>query len=184
MPGFIRRPLASAAVLAVSLVTLLSCSETTAVDSGSAPDEASTSSLFGSAPKLVECPTSETQSTTAQIGVDGGLLQLGGTSVMIPIGALLGDTEFTLTVPASRYVEVQIEAQGHEGQRFDFELPVVVSVDYSRCSRSNILRAPLAAWYIDDDTKQLLEEMVSIDDKLLQRVTFTTGHLSTYAIAE
>jgi hypothetical protein len=182
MPGFTRRPLASAAVLAVSLVTLLSCSETTAVDSGSAPDEAI--SLFGSAPRLVECPTSETQSTTAQIGVDGGLLQLGGTVVTIPVGALLGDTEFTLTVPASRYVEVQIEAEGHEGQRFDFELPVVVNVDYSRCSRSNILRAPLTAWYIDDDTKQLLEEMVSIDDKLLQRVTFTTGHLSTYAIAE
>lgn len=183
MPGFIRRPLASAAVLAVSLATLLSCSEPTAVSRG-ASDEDSTISLFGSAPRLVECPTNETQTTTAQIGVDGGVLQLGGTIVTIPVDALLGDTEFTLTVPASRYVEVRIEAEGHEDQRFDFELPVVVTVDYSRCSRSNILRAPLTAWYIDDVTKQLLEEMVSIDNKLLQRVTFTSDHLSTYAIAE
>ena len=33
------------------------------------------------------------------------------------------------------------------------------------------------------DTKELLELMPSIDNKLTRTVTFTTGHLSGYALA-
>ena len=42
---------------------------------------------------------------------------------------------------------------------------------------------PLTAWHIDPVTHELLEPMVSIDNKLLHTVTFTTIHLSGYALA-
>ena len=86
-----------------------------------------------------------------------------------------------MTVPASRYLEVDISVAGHE--HFIFELPVVVTMSYARCNRSNIDFRPLSAWYIDSATKEPLEQMPSIDNKLLKTLTFTTGHLSGYAVA-
>jgi hypothetical protein len=38
-------------------------------------------------------------------------------------------------------------------------------------------------WYIDSDTKAMLEPMGGVDNKLLKTITFTTGHLSGYAVA-
>jgi hypothetical protein len=139
--------------------------------------------LFGSAPKLVACPTSQSETTTGFISPLGGSLEVAGASVVFPAGALLEETEFTVTVPAGQFVEVEIEATGFG--HFEFLEPIVVRIDYSRCSRSNILRAPLQVWYIDEATKALLErQTVLLDDKLIRTITFTTPHLSTYAVAE
>ena len=184
MSAHARRPIAATAVLALTVGALLSCSEPTAPANSGTPDEPSEFWFFGGSPELVECPTSQTQSTSTVIGVLGGLIQLAGATVSIPEGALLGDTRFTVTIPASRFVELRVHAEGHEDQRFDFRLPVVVTMDYSRCTRSNILSAPLTVWYVDDDSKELLEKMVTIDNKLTRDVIFITDHLSTYAIAE
>lgn len=136
---------------------------------------------FGGGNDLIECPSGETATASATIGVAGGVVKAGGVSIAIPANALLGDAEVTVMVPASRFVEVDISVAGSE--HFEFRLPVVVTMSYARCSRSNINLAPLSAWYIDSDTKALLEKMPSIDNKLLRTVTFTTLHLSGYAIA-
>jgi hypothetical protein len=137
--------------------------------------------VFSSAPRLVECPTDESISTEGSIGPLGGLLSIGGTSVVIPKGALLAPTNVTLTIPASKYVEIEIRAGDQE--HFVFELPIAVTIDYSRCNRSDVLFKPLSAWYIDSQTKAPLENMLGIDNKLTRSVTFTTPHLSGYAIA-
>jgi hypothetical protein len=136
---------------------------------------------FGGGSELIECPVGETATASAIIGIAGGIVSAGGTSIAIPANALLGDALVTVTVPASRFVEVDISVAGSE--HFEFEVPVVVTMSYARCARGNIDLSPLAAWYIDSDTKQLLERMPSIDNKLLRTVTFTTPHLSGYAIA-
>ena len=136
---------------------------------------------FGSGPKLIECPTTESFSNSGIIGVTGGSLSAGGVTIAIPANALLSDAVVSITVPASKYVEADITVQGSE--HFVFQLPVVVTMSYARCSRSNIDLVPLSAWYIDSNTKQLLEKQPSFDNKLLRTVTFTTGHLSGYAIA-
>lgn len=137
--------------------------------------------LLGGGSKLIECPSNETATNTGVIGIAGGVLSAGGVSIAIPANALLSDVVVSITVPASKYVEADISVQGSE--HFDFQLPVIVTMSYARCSRSNIDLLPLSAWYIDSSTKQMLERQPSIDDKLLRAVTFTTDHLSGYAIA-
>lgn len=134
-------------------------------------------------PKLVSCPTSQTQSATATISpLLGGTVSVGGSSVTLPVGAVALPTVITVTIPASNYMEVEVRAGGLE--HLVFQLPVRIAIDYSRCDRSNIDRAPLSAWYIDRETKALLEDMRGTDDKGARTVTFTTGHLSSYAIAQ
>lgn len=162
----------------VALVVSAACSEPTAPE----PD-ANRFLGFGSGSNLIECPTSTTQSTSGLISAqDGGILSVAGSTLLIPAGALLSDANVTLTVPASRYMEVHLKVEGTE--HYTFQLPVVVTIGYGRCSRSNIFRSSMTAWYIDADTKALLEHMGGIDNKLLRTVTFTTPHFSAYAVAE
>ena len=136
-------------------------------------------SLFD--PKPLVCPTSESAATTADVGPLGGLVSAGGTSVSIPAGALLETVTLTVTVPASNYVEIDVSVAGAES--FIFELPVVVTVSYDRCTRTNIDFSPISAWHFDQGTGELLQQMPSVDNKLLRTVTFTTGHLSGYILA-
>jgi hypothetical protein len=142
-------------------------------------------SLLGpspSTPKLVTCPTDQTQTESAVIGPLGGVLSIGGTKVVFPAGALLGLTTVTLTIPASPYVEIDIETDGANYFPNALKQPTV-TIDYSRCTRTDVLYKPLTAWYIDALSKELLEKMAGVDDKLTKSVTFTTSHFSGYAIA-
>lgn len=132
-------------------------------------------------PTLVQCPTDQTQSTSGIIGVLGGTLSVGGTSVVIPAGALLGDTPITLTVPASRYMEIDVSVAGQS--TFFFQNPISVTIDYSRCTNLTLFSPPVSAWHIDTETKELLENMGGLDVRLLKQITFSTIHLSGYAIA-
>jgi hypothetical protein len=132
-------------------------------------------------PSLLECPTNTTLQTQATVGLLGGVVQLGGTVVSIPVGALLEPTTIVVTIPASRYMEIDVSVPGTTS--FLFQQPIAVTIDYSRCQRNNISLAPLQVWHIDLTTNTLLEEMPSIDSKLTQTITFTTGHLSGYALA-
>lgn len=132
---------------------------------------------------LVECPTSVSSSASALVTpLGGGVATAGGSSISVPAGAVLVPTTITITVPASNYMEVDITADG--APHYTFQKPVTVSIDYSRCSRANIEKSSLTAWYIDSATKALLERMQSSDDKLARRVSFSTGHLSGYAVAD
>ena len=130
-------------------------------------------------PRLIQCPSTEAVSTSSVITALGGSLSIGGVSLLIPAGALLGDALVTVTVPVSQYLEVEINVAGSD--HFVFELPVTATISYARCGRGWLL--PLSAWHIDGETKALLERMPSIDNKLLRTVTFTTGHLSWYALS-
>ncbi|HYC80889.1 MAG TPA: hypothetical protein VEB65_03825 [Solirubrobacterales bacterium] len=135
-----------------------------------------------SGPTLVECPTDATRSKTGTIGLLGGTISLDGHSISLPFGAVLLPVSITLTVPASQYMEVDITANGLE--HFEFLKPVDVTISYGRCTRTDIDHAPLSVWYIDSSTKALLEDMGGVDDKTARTVTFGTGHLSGYSIAQ
>jgi hypothetical protein len=130
---------------------------------------------------LIECPTNENQTATAVVTPLGGTLSVGGTSVVIPAGALVSTANVTVTIPASNILEIDVSVDGLP--HFIFASPITVTVSYARCNRSNIDHSPLTVWYIDSETKALIEPMGGIDNKLLQTVTFTTGHLSGYAVA-
>lgn len=172
------RRLVFSSVATLAVVAACSAASITGDDRSSSSANAS---LLAKAPALVQCPTNETASATGVVGPLGGLVQVGETSIQIPAGALLSEATVTVTVPQSNYMEVDISVAGVE--HFVFEQPVVVTLSYARCARSNIEAAPLSAWYIDSETKGLLEQMPSVDNKLTRSITFTTGHLSGYAVA-
>jgi hypothetical protein len=161
---------------ALLLASVVSCGEERATGTV----DPTTASL-ASSPSLVECPTNETLTRQLLVGPLGGLVDIGGTKVTIPAGALSLPTLITLTIPASRYVEIQVRANSLVS--FVFDAPVEITLDYSRCTRSDIDRVPLSAWYINAVTKQLLENMNGADDKASRTVKFQTDHLSNYAIA-
>jgi len=154
----------------------LSCGEQRATAPGTA-----TSRNDGSSHSLVECPTNETTTTSAVVGLLGGVINLGGTSITIPSGALTVPTLLKVTIPASQYMEIDVTAVGFTS--FVFQQPVSVTIDYSRCARSDIDQQTLHVWHIDPNTKQRLEDMGGTDDKASRRITFSTGHLSGYAVA-
>ncbi len=142
---------------------------------------AGTARLLATGTDLIECPNATPTTTSALVTPLGGLVSLGGMSISVPAGAVLAPTTISITTPASQYMEVDISVPGLE--HFVFELPVVVTISYARCNRADILRSPLTAWYIDSETKEPLEPMFGVDNKLARTVTFTTPHLSGYALA-
>jgi hypothetical protein len=135
-------------------------------------------------PKTVACPTNESASASAVVGPLGGVVTAlpTATAILLPAGSLLSATTVDVTVPASQSVVVEIVANGAE--HFTFALPVTIVLDYSRCTRSDILSDELSVYVYDPVTGQLGEKMVSVDNKLLRRITFATGHLTSYVVAE
>ena len=132
-------------------------------------------------PTLLECPSTTGVSGGGLVGVLGGTLAVGPVQVVIPAGALLSTQSISVTVPPSTYMEIDVSVAGTE--HFVFEQPITVKVDYGRCSDPGSGTSLLDVWYIDAGTKQPLERMPTVDDKLTRTVTFTTGHLSGYALA-
>lgn len=133
-------------------------------------------------PALISCGTSVTQSASGIIGPLGGVLETGHTRVSFPLGALSSLQPVTLTVPASNYAEIDVTVNGLV--HYVFSQPVSVTIDYSRCASPALDSVPLSVWYIDSQTKALLENMGGTDDKVAHTITFSTGHFSGYAVAD
>lgn len=128
---------------------------------------------------LAVCPSDQTQSTSGLISVLGGTVSIGGTSVVVPLGALLSSTDIELKIPASQYMEIGVTANGGH---FLFQQPIAITIDYSRCSPT-IQQKTLSVWNIDPTTHKLLQNMGGIDNKLTHQITFTSIHLSGFALA-
>lgn len=158
------------------LLAVTSCGEPRAT----APQAAVSRSQSGS-PTLIECPTNQTLSTSGLVGLLGGSVQLGATGITIPDGALTAPTLIQVTVPASRFMEIDVSAVGFTS--FLFQQPVTITIDYSRCNRNDLDPQTLQVWHIDPLTHQMLENMGGVVDTATQHITFTTGHLSGYAVA-
>lgn len=133
------------------------------------------------APRLLACSAAETRSTQDVVGVAGGTVQLGATAIRLPGGALAAPTLITLTIPASAYMEIEVQAE--DFATFVFQQPVSITIDYSRCADAAIEGNALAVWQIDPVTKAFLERQVGTDDRATRTITFTTDHLSGYAVA-
>jgi hypothetical protein len=127
-------------------------------------------------PELIVCPSDETRSVSAVLTPLGGVLSLGEHLLVVPQGALQLPVLVTMTEPASQYMEISVEVDGF--QHFEFLRPVTIALSYQRCDRSAYSWEPLQAWYIDQVTKELLENMGGIDLRWLELVLFRTGHLS------
>ena len=136
----------------------------------------------GTAPvaQLLVCPSTESFTASAVIGREGGSLSAGGATITLPHKAVSRPTLFTLTVPASPYVEVEIVAEGKP--HFNFDKRVLITLDYSRCGE-DVDQKSLSAWHIDTRSKALLDEMPGRKGLHDRNISFGTDHLSGYALA-
>src|SRR3982751_5304091 len=107
-PALLSLPLAWSVALAVG-----ACRDTVGVDRGRARQPASGPGVVASAdfasspePTLLACPTPTSASAAGGIATTGGTIEVNGTSIRIPPGAVAEPTEFTLTLPPSDYMEV------------------------------------------------------------------------------
>lgn len=132
-------------------------------------------------PVLLECPVETTTSTSSLIGPLGGVVNVGGHQLVIPPLAVLLPTQFTVTVPASQYVRVDITAGN--GQHYQFQKPVSITLSYARCTRNDIAKENLRIFYVDD-ANVILQDMGGTDDKGARTVTTGTDHLSGYIIGQ
>lgn len=177
--------------LVVALLAVVACTGDVTSPSPTATDAAATGSIAlwpipprtdVSGATLISCPTTSSQSVTEHIGISGGVLTIGNTSVVIPLGAVLFPQDFTLTIPQSPYAEIRVRAGSAE--HYLFQQPVLMSIDYSRCATPALDQHALSVWNIDPDSKALLEQMIGVDVKPTHTITFTTIHLSGYAVAD
>jgi hypothetical protein len=172
----------------LALVLAAACSsERTPPTRAVSPDRPAASLLTGGRGEvqqasLIECPSTTTQTSSTLIGPEGGILAVGNTRVVVPANAVLFPTTFSLTVPASKYVEIDVKAVGIE--HFQFLRPVIVTIDYGHCNSPDIAETDLSVWNIDPVTKALLEQMPSVENKLTRTITFATIHFSGYAVAD
>jgi len=132
-------------------------------------------------PTLLQCPVTQTQTITSLVTALGGIVSIAGTSVQIPAGALAIATNITVTIPQSPFMEIEVKA--NDLTSFVFQQDVSITIDYSRCPASEANKTPLSVWHIDTQTKQLLENRGGTDNKSTHRITFSTGHLSGYAVS-
>lgn len=179
-------PLVAAAIVVASAT--MSCDGPTEPPLEPAdPDELLTASVddgddgTSEEPAPLPCPGSETYTDTEIIGSLGGTVSAGGSSITLPMGAVLSPTEITLTVPPAEYMEIDIKANDQD--HFTFALPVTVVIGYGRCTDPAFEEEPLVAWHWDSLLGILLEPFPSVDDKTARTVTFETGHLSGFLIA-
>lgn len=173
MTRFLMTRLGIALVVAVGLTA---CAESDAPN-GPAEPQLSVSSN----PTLVECPSTSTLSSLGTVLPTGGVVALGGHRVTLPLGAVLSPTAIEIRDPASQFMMLDLRAGGQE--HYQFRAPISVTIDYSRCSRSNIDKGTLSVWLIDPATGALLQNMGGVDDKANHRITFQTDHFSGYALA-
>jgi hypothetical protein len=177
--------------LGVAVLALVGCSDVATrpgpgrldPDTTQAPDTIPPPDTTGiTQRRLIECPTNQASANSSLIGVLGGTVAAAGTSISLPAGAVLTSTLIRVTVPVSTYMEVEITA--NDLLAFLFLRTVTVTIDYSRCPTSVTAGKTLTVWQINPQTKLLITNMNGVNDPVQRRMTFTTSHLSGYAIAQ
>lgn len=171
----------SALLLATGLAA--ACGEQATTEIATPTAAPSVAARFSSSTGLnvLECPSAQSSSSSELVGLLGGLLSVDGTGIEVSLGAVLEPTLLIVNVPISDFMEIDVTADGFE--HFDFNRPVSISIDYSRCPSEEIRRGPLSVWYWDAETGAPLERMPSDDDPASKTITFTTDHLSGYVVA-
>ena len=172
----IRRGAAVCLTLAIA-----ACSADSPLTAPESSSQASVAAPESADPVPLYCPHSESLSAAKRIGPKGGTLNLAGTKLVVPRGAVPVETEFVMTIPAGDWLELDIDAGGAE--HYSFARPVTITVNYSRCATRAAETEALSAWYVDEASGALVQDMGAVDIKAGKKLSFETDHLSKYAIA-
>lgn len=161
---------------ALLLIVALACTDRTPTSVAPPPQADLIGSLLGPT-GLLKCSPLPYASSTATIGPNGGSINAGPHTLVIPAGALGEPTTITMTVPSGLGVNAVKFAP--EGLRFG--TPASLTMSYSNCSLLGKILPKRIAY--TDDHLNILSYLLSLDNLLSKRVTGKVNHFSDYAIA-
>jgi hypothetical protein len=169
----VRRALTIAALGFASLA-LASCGETPVA---TAPQQTiSQHNLLWPVTGLLACTPLPADSVTQVIGPDGGTINIGPHSFMVPAGALDSAVAITAVSPSSFVNRVAFQPSG-----LHFRHAARLTMSYANCGLlTNLLPARIA--YVDD-LLNILYFLPSLGHTQSQAVTASVRHFSDYAVA-
>ena len=123
---------------------------------------------------LLPCAVTTDQWNTANIGPNGGRLNVGPHSLVIPRGALTRQTQISAHAVRGNHVRVEFSPSG-----LQFSTPATLTLSYGVCAPKN---KPVQVVYLKDD-QHVSETEPSKDSRLTKSVAATIKHFSSYAVA-
>jgi len=123
---------------------------------------------------LLVCSSQPYQLTRQTIGYDGGTIQVGTHTLVIPRGALRQQTTITAEQMPGRTNSVRFSPEG-----LQFERPAALVMNYNNCL---LVLLPKRIVYTDENLK-ILEVLRSLDLFSRKTVSAPIDHFSRYAVA-
>ena len=123
---------------------------------------------------LLPCSVTTDQWNTANIGPNGGRLNVGPHSLVIPRGALSRQTQITAHAVRGNSVRVEFSPSG-----LQFATPATLTLSYGVCAPNG---KPVQVVYLKDD-QHISETEPSKDYRLEKSVEASIKHFSSYAVA-
>lgn len=165
-------------VAAAAIVGLLGCGERAPIGpvTESPSHDLVQSAPWLGLPTLLKCSPMPAASETAEIGPDGGVLQVGPHRLTIPAGALDGTVVITAVAPSDTVNRVELGPEG-----LTFARSISLTLSYANCQGLG-LAFPKQIAYTDGQLN-ILELLPSLDNFFARRVTGQVSHFSDYAIA-
>lgn len=173
--------LLSAALFGAAMVAALSCGDRAPTDVARAQPRPG-ADLFGWSPAspptvgLLTCTPLPYDSVTQTVGPEGGTIQVGAYTLVIPDSAL--DTAVTITAvaPSDTVNAVRFQPEG-----LHFQQKAQLTMSYANCNLLGSLVPKQIAY--TDSTLQIIDYLPSVDDFTSQTVTGRVRHFSEYALA-
>lgn len=126
-------------------------------------------------PRILRCGHNQPDSKTERIDQNGGKVTLRGHQLRVPAGAVTGPTDFTLSIPGTDRVEVDVVASG------PLSGTVELTINYVGCS--GLPKEDLKIWRLDAN-RNPRDDLGGTDDRVGRRVTTSLSHLSGYGVAQ
>jgi hypothetical protein len=125
---------------------------------------------------LLACIPQPYARTVQVVGSAGGVVRVGGHTLVIPRGALSTPTTITAEAPADAVASVRFQPEG-----LHFLRQATLTLDYSSCPAGRLQILKRVAYTTDQ--LDILSFLLSRDDLLRMRVSADLEHFSRYAVA-
>ena len=174
----------SSALLVGALLGALSCADRSPVAVNTTRAPRSQADLIGVEPPpppgqlsgVLYCYPLPAATNSATIGPEGGFLQVGPHTLIVPPGALASAVTITATAPSDTVNRVNFQPEG-----LTFQQPAAVVMSYTNCDLLGYTLPKKIAY--TTDLLVILDYLPSLDDSDSQTVRGWIRHFSDYAIA-
>jgi hypothetical protein len=125
---------------------------------------------------LLSCSALPPATGSKTIGSEGGTINVGPHSFVVPRGALSHPVTITATIEPEHVNHIQFKPEG-----LQFKKSASLTMSYANCNILNSL-LPKHIAHVDEDLN-ILSLLLSVDNLLARKVTGQVDHFSDYAIA-